>query len=368
MPIYMDRHDIPKEITSVHVAQMHQEDLKVEHLYGCKGITYWCDDKRHHAFCLIEAPNMEAIQKMHYHAHGEVPFNIIEVDEKLVESFLGRMQDPLNTSGTDMNIIDDSAFRVIMVVETNSYFNRIEANQLSVFKQKYHSIVLKTLKRFKGHIIKQNDCSYLVSFKSISDAIFSALNIQSDIKFIIPKFDKPNRFLNIAIGSGTPVTSKDTIFEEVIVLTSRMSEVVDGEIVISNEVNNLFGIENKNSILDKKLIRTLKPFEEKFLTQLMNYVENIWSNPNIKVEDLSIELGYSKSQLYRKLKSLTNKSPNNFIKDIKLNKSLNLFHRRLSNISEIAFEVGFNSPAYFTRCFHKKFGILPSKYTEQHIN
>ena len=47
MPIYMDRHDIPKEITATHVAQMHQEDLKVEHLYGCRGITYWCDDQKH---------------------------------------------------------------------------------------------------------------------------------------------------------------------------------------------------------------------------------------------------------------------------------------------------------------------------------
>lgn len=87
MPLYMDRHDTPPEITAKHVAEMHQADLKVEHLYGCKGITYWCDDKRHHPFCLIEAPNREAIQKMHDHAHGEVPYNIIEVDEKLVESF-----------------------------------------------------------------------------------------------------------------------------------------------------------------------------------------------------------------------------------------------------------------------------------------
>ena len=81
MPIYMDRHDIPEEITAEHVAQMHQEDLKVQHLYGCKGMTYWCDEHRRTAFCLIEAPNEQAIKDMHNNAHGEVPHKIIEVNK-----------------------------------------------------------------------------------------------------------------------------------------------------------------------------------------------------------------------------------------------------------------------------------------------
>jgi len=63
MPIYMDRHDIPKEIKAAHVAEMHQADLKIEHLFGCKGMTYWCDEDRNTAFCLIEAPNKKAFKK-----------------------------------------------------------------------------------------------------------------------------------------------------------------------------------------------------------------------------------------------------------------------------------------------------------------
>lgn len=367
MPLYMDRHDIPKEITAVHVAKMHQEDLKVEHLYGCRGITYWCDDKKHNAFCLIEAPNKEALQEMHNHAHGEFPHRIIEVDERLVSSFLGRIDDPVKSSNSELNIIDDSAFRAILVIETNNHFNRIEANQLSIFTHKFHNSVLKTIKKFKGRIVKQNDCSYLVSFDSVSNAVFSALKIQSNINFITPKFDKANRILNMAIGSGAPVTEKDALFEEVISLTTRMCEIVKGKIVISNEVHNLFGFENRNAQLDKGLVRTLSPREEDFLTKLMDYIDDIWSKPNIRIEDFCNELGYSKSQLYRKLKSLTGKSPNKFVVDVKLNESLNLFHNKSGNISEVAFEVGFNSPTYFTRCFQEKFGILPSKYTQQHI-
>lgn len=363
----MDRHDIPLEITAAHVAKMHQEDLKIEHLYECRGITYWCDDQKHHAFCLIEAPNKEAIQKMHDHAHGDFPHSIIEVDEKLVETFLGRIEDPENKGNDDLHIIDDSAFRGIMVIETSNYINRVEADQLSVFTQKFHSNVANTINKFQGTVVKKNDCSYLISFVSISDAVSAALKIKSDIKYSTQKFDKSTRILNIGIGSGTPVTDKENLFEEVITLTTRMSEFVNGEVVVSNEVNYLLNSENSADI-NKEEIRVLKPFEEKFLTQLMDYMESVWSKPNIKIEDFCQVLGYSKSQLNRKIKSLTNKSLNNFIRDFKLNKSLDLFHKQTGNISEVAFEVGFNSAAYFTKCFQDKYGILPSTYTQQHLN
>ena len=363
----MDRHDIPPEITAAHVAKMHQEDLKVESLYNCRGITYWCDDQKHHAFCLIEAPNKEAIQKMHDHAHGDFPHSIIEVDEKLVETFLGRIEDPKNTSGGNLNIINDSAFRGIMVVETSNYLNRVEANQLSVFTQQFHRNVTNTINKFRGNVVKKDDCSYLISFVSVYDAVLAALKIQSDIKYITQKFDKPTRLLNIGIGCGTPVTERDNLFEEVISLTTRMSEFVKGEIVVTNEVSYLLDSENSESF-SKERLRVLRPFEEKFLTQLLDYIETVWSNPNIKVDQLCHDLGFSKSQLNRKLKSLTNKSPNGFIRDFKLNKSLDLFHKRSGNISEVAFEIGFNSAAYFTKCFQDKYGILPSTYTQQHLS
>ena len=65
MPIYMDRHDVSKDVTAEIVAQIHQEDLKVQHKFGCRGLTYWFDDIRKTAFCLVEAPDKNAIIKMH---------------------------------------------------------------------------------------------------------------------------------------------------------------------------------------------------------------------------------------------------------------------------------------------------------------
>ena len=100
MPIYMDRHDISEAVTARDVAQMHQNDLEIQDQFGCRGLTYWFDEKRKTAFCLIEAPDENAIREMHDHAHGQVPHRIIEVDPAVVESFLGRIGDPVKNAGS----------------------------------------------------------------------------------------------------------------------------------------------------------------------------------------------------------------------------------------------------------------------------
>lgn len=364
----MDRHDVPDTITAEILAQIHQDDLKIEHEFGCKGFTYWFDNERKTAFCLIEAPNKKAIQEMHLKAHGDVPNTIIEVEPKIVQSFLGRISDPKKAQNTELNIINDTAFRALMVIETSNYLNRVESNQFSIFTQKFHNSISKTLKQFVGRVVKQDNNSYLISFKSVTNAIVCALKIQSNFKYITPKFDSQNRKLKIGLGSGIPVTKKDNLFEEAVTLTTRMCEVVKNQIVISSQIKSLYENENRNAFINKEHIRTLKPSEEKFLTHLMDFVEKIWNNPSFNVNDFSKTLGYSKSQIYRKLISLSGKSANNFIKEFRLHRALNLLHEQKGNISEIAFETGFNSPAYFSKCFFDKYQILPSKYVQQHIN
>ena len=126
MPIYMDFHDLPYGVTAAHVAEMHQADLKIEHKYNCRGLTYWCDERRQTAFCLIEAPNEQAIIDLHKKAHGDVPQRIIEVNDTIVESFLGRIEDPEKSQNTKLNIINDTAFRTLMVVKFNRKVLRTE--------------------------------------------------------------------------------------------------------------------------------------------------------------------------------------------------------------------------------------------------
>ena len=271
MPIYMDRHEVPENITAEHVAQMHQADLKVQHLYGCKGLTYWCDENRNTAFCLIDAPNEKALQEMHNHAHGELPHSIIEVDAKLVESFLGRIEDPEKSAATDLHVIDDSAFRILMMIglKRPSLANTL-SQQDSDGAQQFNEKLSSILSDFYGVVVKQNaECS-LVSFISVTKAVMCAMELQNKFKEAV---NNGTLELKIGLSAGEPVTHKKNLFEDTIKMIERMYDVAGGSVIVSTVINELYKSENRTESIDEKLIQILKPAEERFLNSLMDYTE-----------------------------------------------------------------------------------------------
>jgi AraC-like DNA-binding protein len=364
MPIYMDRHIIPDEVTAEHLARMHQEDLKVEHLFGCKGMTYWCDEKRKLAFCLIQAPNEKAIEDMHNHAHGGYPHKIIEVDATLVESFLGRIEDPKNVRNTELNIIDDPAFRILMAI-------RIEKDQLkngnkgdlNSATNHVNQSLENAITKYIGRPVKQKDDCVLASFASVTNAVLCTLESHAILNAAITA---SNLKIKIGLSAGVPVTEKRNIFEDTIKMSKYLSEIAQGPITVTSEIKDLFESENFNRTIDKSIV-VLDLNLEKFLRLLMDYFEKEWNNPALDVEKLSIGLGLSKSQTNRKLKSLTAKSPNQFIQEVRLQKSLASIKLNSKTISEIAYDSGFTSPTYFSRAFKKRFGISPKEFATGHI-
>jgi hypothetical protein len=92
MPVFMDRHYI-EGATRHSVADAHHKDLAIQDKYDVKFLTYWFDDVRCTAFCLIEAPDRETIERAHNEAHSSIPNEILEVDPAVVDAFLGRIED-----------------------------------------------------------------------------------------------------------------------------------------------------------------------------------------------------------------------------------------------------------------------------------
>lgn len=363
MPIYMDRHDVSETVTAEHVAKLHIEDIKIEHHFDCKGLTYWFDDQRKMAFCLIEAPNKEAVLNMHSHAHGKIPHKIIEVDGVIVEAFLGRIEDPDSAANELSHIINDPAFRTIMNIGLKplTLKDNFKSSSNIHFKNLYNSI-LKSIANNEGNVVRKNSGALLVSFKSVSKAMECAMLIQDKAK----EFGNSNTLITIGLDAGVPVTDKDGIFETAVKSAQRMSDFVNGPIVVSTEVRSLFEQENPSHVIDLTRIRTVNNSEGRFLNHLIDYMDETWQKTDIQVGTFSTALGFSKSQFYRKMIEITNQPPNIFLKTYRLQKSLQLLSNRQGSISEIAFETGFNSPAYFSKCFQANFGILPSKYLQEH--
>lgn len=363
MPIYMDRHDVSETVTAENVAQLHQEDLKIQEKFGCRGLTYWFDEKRKTAFCLIEAPDAKAIQKMHNEAHGQVPHRVIEVDASIVESFLGRIEDPEKAQNTVLNIINDPAFRTIMVIALKrSSLLQNDAAQFKLSLHNYSNAVLNLVNVYDGQPVKLSEAHFLVSFKSVSNAVHAALDIQSLLKEFLNDINNDKIRLKIGLSAGVPVTEKKLIFEDTVKLAERMCTIIKGKIIVSSEVKELYNSENSDALCEGENIFSLTQTDEKFLTLLMDYTESAWSNTNLKVDDFSKPMGCGKSQLYRKMILLTGKSPNTFIKHYRLNEAITLLNKNICNVSEIAYLTGFSSPSYFSKCFQKRYGHLPSNY------
>ena len=97
------------------------------------------------------------------------------------------------------------------------------------------------------------------------------------------------------------------------------------------------------------------------ISEIKTIVEEHIGNPELNSSLLCSELAMSSSKLYRKITQLTDLSPNEFIRTIRLKKSAALLKSKNYNVSEVANMVGFNDPLYFSRCFKKQFGNSPSK-------
>jgi len=358
----MDRHDVSDDVTAEVVAALHQADLKIQDKYNCRGITYWFDDVRKTAFCLIDAPNKQAIKRMHDDAHGEVPHHIIEVDKNIVESFLGRIEDPKKATNTELNIINDPAFRTILYVQLR------QSTLIDKKKCNFQDLILKVsseLDVYEGRLVKKSNSHVLASFKSVRNALNCAVSIQSNYNVPNGATNKTGLNFNIGMYSGVPVTSSNGFFKETIKMATRFSIISTNNIIISNEIKDLYESECAENIVSYKNIRVFNQKQEQFLRDFFYYLESQWENPQLKVSDFCINMGFSKSQLYRNIIEMSGKSPNIFLKEYRLHKALALLEQNNLTIADIAYKTGFNSAAYFSKCFFNLFNMLPSVFLKQ---
>lgn len=137
-------------------------------------------------------------------------------------------------------------------------------------------------------------------------------------------------------------------------LRLRLSQLITSrQIIFDKYFRNISGgDENANSTsLDKG-----------FIQKVLNYVHENMSDPDLNVELLAKELNLSRSQLYRKIKTLTGQTVNEFLRNVRLQKAKQIIETDEDlNISEVCYQVGFSSPSYFTKCFKALFGVLPTE-------
>lgn len=138
-------------------------------------------------------------------------------------------------------------------------------------------------------------------------------------------------------------------------LLSRIRNLIANRL----QLRQFFG---DNQPIEKSAVSDL---DMDFVTRFKSLVEEKLKDPDLNVEDLGRDMGMSRVQLYRKLKSLTNYSPNELLRRMRLKKAAALLAASEWTVAEVAYEVGFSSPSYFTKCYKEEFGESPTDFLKR---
>ncbi|RSK39781.1 nickel-binding protein [Mangrovimonas spongiae] len=355
MPIYMDYHHFPG-VTVEDVKKGHMADKQTQGKYGVKYHQFWVNQEAGTIFCLIEGPSPEACEKVHKEAHGNVACNIVEVEAGLIDAFMGKNH-KINHGivyYNDGNL--DTGFRFILIVDILAKTQQANTDDISRFNVPTfaRNTVFKLIKAHKGSEVKNiSDDSIIAVF----NGAIAAFECASSIQNLLSK--KQNIEFRIGMSEGQPVTHRDGFFEDAIDFTKQLALMANkGEIILSKNFSKLLvenGSENKNTI------KVISASQQKFVEDFFDYTEKNLSDEAFNITNISQNLGISRPQLYRKITALTGRSPILFLRDIKMKKALSLIKENKLSVSEIAYQLGYSNPSYFTKKFKDKYGLLPSK-------
>jgi signal transduction histidine kinase/DNA-binding response OmpR family regulator len=141
------------------------------------------------------------------------------------------------------------------------------------------------------------------------------------------------------------------------VLEVRIANLIESR----KQLKELF----RESLFTGNASKEINPAESTFLGKLKELIEKELSDSELNVEDLGQSIGLSRTQLYRKVKSLTNYSPNELLRIMRLKKAYHLLSTTELSVSEVTYEVGFTSPSYFAKCFKEYYNESPTDFLKR---
>ncbi|PWN07199.1 nickel-binding protein [Rhodohalobacter mucosus] len=365
MPLYMDCHDTPG-IKIQEAEKAHLKDLAVQEKFDVKYLAYWVNEESGKVFCLMKAPNKEAIRKTHLLANGIETCNIVEVEGGLYSAFMGKDLRDKNDLVIDENGTPDGGYRFILnldIIAVTRLSGFIDFDELKLPRKPLEAAERLILKN-NGNVINQLSYDRVIAvFKTPESCLLCAKEIQEEFLSHQNQYP-PNEWnfrFTMGLCIGEPVTSMDDrIFQKALNQSMWYCKIAEnGKIVLPVEFQEISVF--CRTEMDVPDITIIDKSDQEFIEHLFELISINISKDNFTIDKLSKEMRLSRAQLYRKINSMSNTSPVQFIRDIRLRNALNLIKERKLSISEIAYELGFSNPSYFSKCFKEKFGISPSR-------
>jgi AraC-like DNA-binding protein len=361
MPLYMDLHRIPK-ITISEAKKAHVADELIQQKYGVKYLQFWVNELAGSLFCLVEGPDKKTVETVHRLAHGHVACAVVEVDPSYYSVVMGDNiridQGLVHNKAGDV----DSGNRSIMVVALRAGGKKAAGQEAQRSLIKSRNLVQTIAAKHGGRSMQlTGDDRLAIAFDQATQAWECATAIQKQLSARNKKEDKahPNVF-RIGLSAGEPLSESGGLIEGAMRMAKDLCSLTPENSVLTSALfSELCGDELQ--ITRKAQAHALTEAEESFLADIFGIIGKRLFDEDLNIEWLVREAGISRPQLYRKIHNLTGRSPNDLIRDLRLEKALYLLRRKSGNVSEIAYKVGFNNPSYFAKCFGAKYGYLPSE-------
>lgn len=161
------------------------------------------------------------------------------------------------------------------------------------------------------------------------------------------------------------LTAKDTLQDkEARLLNSRINNILENRRKIAGVITSIPETENEQRNIENER-KNLNKLDQEFLNKVTNIIEENLSIERIDVAFIADKMCMSHSTLYRKIKGLTEMSVNEFVKKIKMKKSIELINSGEYSLTEISDLTGFSSIAYFRQCFKDEYGMAPTEYLKK---
>ena len=147
------------------------------------------------------------------------------------------------------------------------------------------------------------------------------------------------------------------------VLKSRCRNLIDNR----KRIKNLWSSNGGGDVKAKERNASVpvNDVDSEFYSKVLDIMKKEMGNPDLNVDSLVSMMGLGRSQFYRKIKALTNYSPVELLRNLRLKQAREMLTTTEKTIGEIAYEVGFSSPAYFTRCYREAFDETPTELRER---
>lgn len=137
-------------------------------------------------------------------------------------------------------------------------------------------------------------------------------------------------------------------------------ERAEKEQLLKKQQQQLRDISEQLELSTRQNIRSEEEEERAFVARLTKQIEAELNNPELSVESLADSLGMSRSVLFRRVKIATGQSPVELIRHLRLERAKHLLYEGNMSVQQVAYEVGFSSPSYFTKCYKQEYGDIPS--------